>query len=79
MLANFEHVIKLVGIKHVGIGTDFDGLGDSLPIGLKDVSDYPTLIAGFLERGYSEDDIRAIMGGNLMRVWRQVEAFAANP
>jgi len=76
VLANFEYAIKLVGIEHVGIGTDFDGLGDSLPIGLKDASQYPALIAKFLERGYSEDDIRAIMGGNLMRVWREVEAFA---
>ena len=79
VLANFEHVIKLVGIEHVGIGSDFDGVGDSLPEGFKDVSGYPALIAKLLERGYSEDDIRAIMGGNLMRVWRQVEAFAANP
>ena len=76
VLANFGHVIELVGVEHVGIGSDFDGVGDSLPIGLKDVSHVPALIAGFLERGYSEDDIRAIMGGNLMRVWRQVRAFA---
>jgi membrane dipeptidase len=79
VMANFEHVIKLVGIEHVGIGSDFDGVGDSLPIGLKDVSYFPALIAGFLKRGYSEDDIHAIMGGNLMRVWRKVEAFAAKP
>lgn len=76
VLANFEHVIKLAGIEHVGIGSDFDGVGDSLPEGFKDVSHYPALIAGFLKHGYSEDNIRAIMGGNLMRVWREVEAFA---
>lgn len=79
VMANFEHVIKLVGIEHVGIGSDFDGVGDSLPVGLKDVSHYPALIAEFLKRDYSEADIRAIMGGNLIRVWRQVEAFAGNP
>ncbi len=72
----FDHVIKLVGIDHVGIGTDFDGVGDSLPVGLKDVSDYPVLVAALLQRGYSEEDIVKIMGGNLLRVWRQVEAYA---
>jgi membrane dipeptidase len=76
VMDNFEHVIKLVGIEHVGIGSDFDGVGDSLPIGFKDVSQYPALIAKFLERGYSEADIRAVMGGNLMRVWREVRAGA---
>ena len=72
----FEHVIKLAGIDHVGIGSDFDGVGDSLPMGLKDVADYPNLIAEFLRRGYSEKDIAKILGGNLLRVWRQVEAYA---
>jgi membrane dipeptidase len=76
VMNNFEHVIQLVGIEHVGIGSDFDGVGDSLPIGFKDVSQYPALIAKFLERGYSEGDIRAVMGGNLMRVWREVRALA---
>jgi membrane dipeptidase len=79
VMANFEHVIKLVGIEHVGIGSDFDGVGDSLPVGLKDASYYPALIQAFLERGYSEEAIRAVMGGNLMRVWREVEAFAQRP
>lgn len=74
---HFDHVIKLVGIDHVGIGSDFDGVGDSLPIGLKDVADYPNLVAEFLRRGYSEADIVKILSGNLMRVWRQVEAYAA--
>jgi membrane dipeptidase len=73
---HFDHVIKLAGIDHVGIGSDFDGVGDSLPIGLKDVSDYPNLIAEFLRRGYSEEAIAKIMGGNLLRVWSEVEAYA---
>jgi len=72
----FEHVIKLVGIDHVGIGTDFDGVGDSLPVGLKDVSDYPALVAELLRRGYAEEDIAKILGGNLLRVWSEVEAYA---
>jgi membrane dipeptidase len=73
---HFDHVIKLAGIDHVGIGSDFDGVGDSLPIGLKDVADYPNLVAEFLRRGYSEGDIVKILGGNLLRVWAEVEAYA---
>ena len=73
---HFDHVIKLVGVDHVGIGSDFDGVGDSLPVGLKDVSEYPNLVAEFLRRGYSESDIAKILGGNLLRVWAQVEAHA---
>jgi membrane dipeptidase len=66
----------LVGVDHVGIGSDFDGVGDTLPVALKDVSMYPNLIAGLLERGYDERQIRLILGENLLRVWSQVEAFA---
>jgi len=73
---HFDHVIKLAGVDHVGIGSDFDGVGDSLPIGLKDVADYPNLVAEFLRRGYSESDIAKILGGNLLRVWSEVEAYA---
>ena len=73
---HFDHVIKLVGVDHVGIGSDFDGVGDSLPVGLKDVSQYPNLVAEFLRRGYSESDIAKILGGNLLRVWGEVEAYA---
>jgi membrane dipeptidase len=76
LVANFDYVIGLVGADHVGIGSDFDGVGDSLPEGMKDVSYYPQLIEKFLEKGYSEDDIVAIMGGNLLRVWRAVEEHA---
>jgi len=78
VLKHIDHVVKLVGIDHVGIGSDYDGVGDSLPDGLKDVSTYPNLIEGLLKRGYSEADIVKIMSGNLLRVWRQVEALAAS-
>ena len=74
---HIDHVVELVGIDHVGLGSDFDGVGDSLPTGLKDVSYFPNLITALLERGYSEEDIAKICAGNLMRVWRQVEAKAA--
>lgn len=73
---HFDHVISLVGPDHVGIGSDYDGVGDSLPIGLKDVSSYPNLVAEFLRRGYQEHDIAKILGGNLLRVWRETEAYA---
>ena len=75
-LDHFDHVRDLVGIDYVGIGSDYDGVGDSLPVGLKDVSTYPNLVEGLLERGYSEEDIRKVLGGNLLRVWREVEAAA---
>jgi len=77
VLDHFEHVINLVGIDHVGLGSDFDGVGDTLPIGLKDVSAYPNLIEGLLRRGYSEEDVRKILGENLLRVWEAVETYAA--
>ena len=76
VLDHFDHVIDLVGVDHVGIGSDFDGVGDSLPTGLKDVAYYPDLIRGFLERGYSDEDIRKILGENLLRVWLAVENHA---
>ena len=77
VLNHFDHVVNLAGVDHVGIGSDFDGVGDSLPEGLKDVSQYPNLIAGLLERGYSEEDIRKILGENLLRAWEAVETYAA--
>lgn len=76
VLDHIDHVVKLVGIDYVGIGSDYDGVGDSLPVGLKDVASYPNLIAGLLQRGYSEADIEKILSGNLLRVWREVEAYA---
>jgi membrane dipeptidase len=78
VLDHFDHVRNLVGMDHLGIGSDFEGVGDSLPTDLKDASQYPNLINGLLARGYTEQDIGKIMGGNLMRVWKSVEARAAN-
>lgn len=73
---HIDHVVKLVGIDHVGLGSDFDGVGDSLPTGLKDVSQYPNLLYLLLKRGYSERDIEKICSGNVMRVWSTVEMKA---
>ena len=77
VLDHFDHVVALVGVDHVGIGSDYDGVGDSLPTGLKDVSAYPNLVEGLLRRGYSEDDVRKVLAENLLRVWRAVEDHAA--
>ena len=75
VLDHIDHVVKLTSINHVGIGSDYDGVGDSLPVGLKDVSTYPNLIQGLLDRGYSEEDIKKILGENLLRVWQDVEDY----
>ncbi len=69
-------MVELVGVDYVGIGSDYDGVGDSLPIGLKDVSSYPNLVEGLIGRGYSDEDIVKILGRNMLRVWRQVETVA---
>lgn len=71
-----DHIVKLAGIDHVGIGSDYDGVGDSLPTGLKDVSDYPNLLEELLNRGYSEADIEKICSGNVFRVWNKVLEYA---
>jgi membrane dipeptidase len=70
---HIDHVVRLVGIHHVGLGSDFDGVGPSLPIGLEDASKYPNLLYLLLKRGYSDDDIRKICGENALRVWSKVE------
>ncbi len=77
VLDHIDHVVELVGIDHVGIGSDYDGVGDSLPIGLKDVSSYPSLVQGLLDRGYDEASIAKLLGENLLRVWSEVETYAA--
>jgi len=77
VLDHIDHVRDLVGIDHIGIGSDYDGVGDSLPRDLKDVSYFPSLVQGLLNRGYTESDIKKILSGNFMRVWKAVEAYAA--
>lgn len=73
---HIDRVVELAGIDHVGLGSDYDGVGDSLPVGLKDVSQYPNLIYELLKRGYSEEDIEKICYKNVFRVWNAVEAAA---
>ncbi len=71
-----DHIVKLVGVDHVGFGSDFDGVS-LVPKGLEDVSHYPDLIAELLRRGYSKKDIRKMAGENLLRVWRQVQKVSS--
>lgn len=75
---HIDHVVAIAGIDHVGFGSDFDGVGDSLPTGLKDVSQYPNLLYTLLKRGYSEDDIAKICYKNVWRVWNEVQQVAKN-
>ncbi|QMW14406.1 MULTISPECIES: dipeptidase [Pseudoalteromonas] len=76
VLDHIDHVVALIGIDYVGIGSDYDGVGDSLPVGLKDVSSYPNLVQGLINRGYSDKDIKKILSGNMLRVWQQAEEYA---
>lgn len=72
---HFDHVKRVAGIDHVGIGGDFDGVG-SLPVGLDGVDDYPALLAELMRRGWTDADIRKLAGENILRVMRAVEAHA---
>lgn len=76
VLDQIDYGVKLVGVDHIGIGSDFDGVSGELPVDLKSVKDYPVLVDGLMKRGYSEADIRKILGGNLLRVWGEIEAKA---
>lgn len=73
---HIDRVVELAGIDHVGIGSDYDGVGDALPVGLKDVSDYPNLIYVLLKRGYKPEDIEKICSGNIFRVWNKTLEMA---
>jgi membrane dipeptidase len=76
VIAHLDHVVKLAGIDHAGFGSDFDGVGDTLPTGLKSVADYPNIIYELLKKGYSDADIQKICSGNLLRAWSEVEKVA---
>jgi membrane dipeptidase len=72
---HIEHIIKVAGIDHVGLGSDFDGI-DSTPEGLDDVSRYPYITQELLNRGYKPDQIRKVLGENFMRTFRAIEQAA---
>lgn len=72
---HIDRMVQLAGIDHVGIGSDFDGVG-TLPVGLEDVSGYPNIIGELLKRGYSPEDIKKICSGNILRVWGKILAYS---
>jgi len=72
---HIEHIIKVAGIDHVGLGSDYDGV-PALPVGLEDVSKFPNITEELLRRGYSETDIRKVLGENVMRAFKKVEEIA---
>lgn len=76
VLDQIDYGVKLLGVDHVGIGSDFDGVGGELANELKTVADFPNLVAGLQARGHSDADIRKILGGNLLRAWAAIEAGA---
>lgn len=75
LIDHFDHVAKVAGVDHVGIGSDFDGVA-SLPVGMEDISKLPSITFELLKRGYSERDVRKILGGNFMRAFAQAERVA---
>ncbi len=75
---HIEHIARVAGVDHVGIGSDFDGLDNVLPQGLGDVSTYPALFAELMRRGWTDADIAKLAGGNVLRVMERAEAVAAS-
>ena len=75
LVDHIDHIAKVAGIDHVGLGSDFDG-GVTLPEGMRGVEDLPAITYELLRRGYSEQDILKILGGNFMRAFAEVERVA---
>ena len=73
LLDHIDHAVKIAGIDHVGLGSDFDGADDQYPEGMEDISKIPNLVRGLMDRGYSDADVLKILGGNTLRVMREVE------
>ncbi len=76
VLDHIDHLVQVAGVDHVGIGSDFDGVS-MVPEQLEDVATYPLITQGLLDRGYGEQAIRKIMGGNVLRAFREAEQVAA--
>ena len=76
LIDHIDHIAKVAGIDHVGLGSDFDGVSGQLPQGLDSAADLPKITAALMARGYSAEDCRKILGGNLLRVFKEVEAVS---
>ncbi|MEZ5402447.1 MAG: dipeptidase [Bryobacteraceae bacterium] len=77
LVDHLDYIAKNIGVDHVGLGSDFDGVSGMVPRGMEDVSKYPAIVRGLMARGYSDEEIRKIMGMNLIRVMKANEAVAA--
>jgi membrane dipeptidase len=77
LIDQIDHIAKTAGVDHVGLGSDFDGVSGATPAGIDSAADLPKITQALLGRGYSADDIRKILGGNLLRVFRDVERVSA--
>ena len=73
LVDHINHIAKVAGVDHVGLGSDFDGVSGALPAGMDSAADLPKITQALMDRGYSDSDIRKILGGNLLRVLREVE------
>ena len=76
LIDHIDHIAKTAGIDHVGLGSDFDGVSGATPEGIDSAADLPKITQALLDRGYSAEDIKKILGGNLMRVFREVEGVS---
>jgi membrane dipeptidase len=76
LIDNIDHIAKVAGVDHVGLGSDFDGVSGQLPEGIDSAADLPKITAELMKRGYSAEDCRKILGGNFIRVFKEVEAVA---
>jgi membrane dipeptidase len=76
LIDHIDHIAKVAGIDHVGLGSDFDGVSGATPQGIDSAADLPKITQALLDRGYSAEDIKKILGGNLMRVFRDVESVS---
>jgi membrane dipeptidase len=74
IIEHIDHAVRIAGVDHVGLGSDFDGT--TMPLGMEDVSHLPKITDALLKKGYSERDITKILGGNLLRVMQRVEAVS---
>jgi membrane dipeptidase len=77
LIDQIDHIAKVAGADHVGLGSDFDGVSGATPAGIDSAADLPKITQGLLDRGYSAEDIRKILGGNLLRVFGEVERVSA--
>jgi membrane dipeptidase len=76
LIDHIDHIAKVAGVDHVGLGSDFDGVSGATPQGMDSAADLPKITQGLLDRGYSAEDIRKILGGNFLRVFTQVEVVS---